>query len=68
MTYVIARTASKRPTLQHKLASDSVWPDSTECGLDITKWSRAYQAEPITEILCRKCARVNDRPNLGQRE
>lgn len=51
--YIIARTAAKRPTLQHKLANGLML--MTLCGLDTRNWSRAYQQQPITQILCKKC-------------
>ncbi|AUX83207.1 hypothetical protein SEA_REDFIELD_57 [Microbacterium phage Redfield] len=54
MTFILARTGKGRPTLQHALADDGV---HTVCGLDVTAWSRAYQKHPITEIVCRKCAK-----------
>jgi hypothetical protein len=53
-TYVVARSAKGRPTLQHALVS---W-NTTACGLDVTAWSRAYQEAPITEIVCKKCRRL----------
>jgi hypothetical protein len=51
--YVIARNEHGRPTLQHKLSpgTSSLLSCSTQ---DISQWSRAYQAEPIPEVLCRK--------------
>lgn len=55
MTYVLARTSSGRPALQHRTEDH----DQTLCGLDITKWSRAYTPTAIKEILCKKCSRVN---------
>jgi hypothetical protein len=51
MPFVVARTASKRPSLQHFTPDH----DKTLCGMDITVWSRAYMPEPIREILCVKC-------------
>lgn len=56
MTFVIARTASKRPSLQHILhPSDD---ESTLCGLNIRLWSRAYQKTAISQILCVRCGRI----------
>jgi hypothetical protein len=54
MPYVVARTMSKRPSLQH-FTSDH---DQTACGLDIRGWSRAYMKVEIREIFCLKCRRV----------
>lgn len=51
MPYVIARNAGGRPTLQH-YTSD--YRTST-CGLDITRWSRAYSEVKLREIICRNC-------------
>lgn len=51
MPYVVARTASKRPSLQHFTVDHEV----TSCGLDISIWSRAYMKTEIREILCLKC-------------
>lgn len=53
--WVIARTATGRPTLMHQLEED--YGDRSSCGLDVTQWSRAYKAEPIKEIACIKCAK-----------
>jgi hypothetical protein len=49
-TYVIARTASGRPTLQHKLRDGT--GSYTGCGHEITGWSRAYMNNRIEQILC----------------
>lgn len=54
--YVLARTPSRRPTLQH-VVSVNEDGERTACGLDITQWSRAYQPAPIAAILCLKCAK-----------
>ncbi|WNO27825.1 hypothetical protein SEA_HUWBERT_74 [Microbacterium phage Huwbert] len=51
MPYVVARTASKRPSLQHFTVDHEV----TSCGLDISIWSRAYMKTEIKEIFCLKC-------------
>ncbi len=51
--YVLARTGSGRPSLQH-VTEDM---DSTRCGMQISLWSRAYQSTPIKEILCKKCGK-----------
>lgn len=54
--FVIARTTSKRPSLQHILHPDD--PDYTLCGLNISLWSRAYQRSVISAVLCMKCGRL----------
>lgn len=51
MPYVVARTMSKRPSLQHFTPDH----DKTACGIDISGWSRAYMKTEIKEILCLKC-------------
>ena len=54
--YMIARTRSGKPTLQHRLqATDHT---QTVCGLDATRWSRAYQVYAISAIFCKKCQRA----------
>ena len=50
--YVIARTAARRPTLQHILTPG----ETTACGLDVSGWTRAYQRERIGQIACLRCA------------
>ena len=52
--YALARSATGRPTLQHRTTD----MNTTLCGLDMTSWSRAYQATPIREILCKKCRKI----------
>jgi hypothetical protein len=49
-TYVIARTAGGRPTVQHRI---SQVPTFTACGRDTSPWSCAYQTEPIEVIRCK---------------
>lgn len=56
MLYVIARNASDRPTLQHRLLDGSA--SQTLCGVKMTDWSRSYQTEPIKSVLCRRCAQA----------
>lgn len=57
--YVIARTRKGRPTLQHRVSdTDRV---RTLCGLFIEGWSRAYQKDPIPQILCTNCGRKEGR-------
>lgn len=51
--FTIARTAAGRPSLQH-LMEEGSW-DRTACGLPVSGWSRAWQTEPIKEVLCKKC-------------
>lgn len=53
MTFILARTATGRPALQHSLADDG---RTTKCGLDSHRWSRAYTPQPVLPILCKKCA------------
>ena len=52
---IIARAAGGRPSLQHALMLDD--PDRSECGLDVTRWSRAYTKFVIPQVMCQKCAR-----------
>lgn len=60
--YVIARTRSNRPSLQHAL---STGPNTlnvkaeymTACGIYMYGWSRAYQNKVIPEIFCYRCAK-----------
>ena len=51
--FVIARTARRRPTLQHQVSDADA--ARTSCGLDISAWSRAYQTSAIPQIICIKC-------------
>lgn len=53
MTFVMARTAAKRPTLQHILHDDSF--TLTLCGVTARGWSRVYMDDPIPILLCRRC-------------
>jgi len=55
MIFVIARTPSKRPSLQHKVHPED--EDFTLCGLYIRSWSRAYQRSAIPAVLCMKCGK-----------
>jgi hypothetical protein len=50
--YVIARNARGRPTLQHLLLPGVA--SITACGQQVELWSRAYQSDPIPEVLCKK--------------
>lgn len=54
--YVVARNHSGRPTLCHRVSTASA--SLTGCGADIRGWSRAYSAEPIEVIYCRRCAKT----------
>lgn len=54
ITFVLARTVSQRASLQHALREGTT--DETKCGRWIGEWSRAYQAKPIEEVLCHRCA------------
>lgn len=53
MTFVVARTGSGRPSLQHFTEDHEV----AICGLDMTAWSRHYTRYGFKEILCKNCAR-----------
>lgn len=55
--YIIARTASKRPTLQHILYGGSV--TLTLCGISARRWSRVYMGTEIPTLLCRRCQKVS---------
>lgn len=48
--YVIARTNSGRPSLQHLLPPGV--GSVTACGVDVSNWSRAYTHQPIPQVLC----------------
>jgi hypothetical protein len=52
--YCVARNASGRPTVQHKLPEGVA--SITCCGVEITGWSRAYMNFRIEELLCRRAA------------
>lgn len=51
--WVIARNARSRPTLCHRLNATG---RLTVCGQDISPWSRSYLSEPITAVMCKRCA------------
>lgn len=55
MTFILARTGSGRPSLQHVLDLEDL--DRSSCGLDISIWSRAYMRDAIPQILCKKCGK-----------
>lgn len=55
--YVLARTGSGRPSLQHRLIQGEQGEQFTACGMDTQFWSRAYQRTAITQILCKRCNR-----------
>lgn len=46
--FILARTATGRPALQHSLADDG---RATKCGLDSHRWSRAYTETAVTPII-----------------
>jgi hypothetical protein len=52
--YVVARNASGRPTLQHKLLDGGT--ALTLCGRNVSAWSCAYMHKKIDAIICRRCA------------
>lgn len=56
MTWVIARTKRKRPTLMHKIDPDNHF--STLCGVSLVGWSRAYSDRPIPQVQCLRCTRL----------
>lgn len=55
-TWVVARTARKRPTLMHMLDPDRA--GYTVCGVEVSGWSRAYFDAPIPQIECLRCKGV----------
>lgn len=55
--YIMARAASGRPTLQHRLSFQLNGEISTLCGLDTSTWSRAYFRQAIPELICKRCDR-----------
>ena len=55
--FIMARTATKRPTLQHILHDDSF--TLTLCGISALSWSRVYQDEEIPILICRRCRKIN---------
>ena len=56
--YVIARTARKKPTVQHKISGTSA--HYTVCGLDIRKWPwRYYQVEQMGAMVCHRCVKAD---------
>lgn len=57
--YVIARTFKKRPTLMH-IISDYQGSYLTVCGVVMEGWSRAYFDQPIPQVLCLRCQRMNN--------
>lgn len=54
--YVIARTASGRASLQHRLSDGSA--SRTLCGLVMDGWTRWYGNFRIDPVFCRTCARA----------
>lgn len=55
-TFILAPNRTGRPTLMHKRDRKSF--RYTACGVEMSGWSRVYMAQPILEILCRKCERM----------
>lgn len=56
INYVMARTHSKRPTLQHIVTNKG--DEYTLCGHDLTRWNRYWMDRKISVLLCRRCARI----------
>ena len=48
--FVIARNASGRPCLQHKLVDGQT--ERTACGRDLSNWSRELIRQRLDAILC----------------
>jgi hypothetical protein len=55
-TYVVARSASRRATLQHRVESPG--DIITSCGRSMVGWSRSFMARCIPEIYCLLCKRT----------
>lgn len=56
--FILGRTATKRPTLQHILHDNS--STLTLCGISALSWSRVvYQDEEIPILVCRRCYKLN---------
>jgi hypothetical protein len=53
--FVVARTGSGRPALQHVV--DAIGNSDTVCGYDMTEWNRFYMATKLSVLLCLKCKR-----------
>lgn len=53
--YVIARSYTGKPTVQHILVNNV----KTLCGLNFYHASRAYQAEVLGPLLCRRCEKLS---------
>jgi len=49
--YVIARNASGRPTVQHRLNDRD--NTRTGCGYDMSPWSRAYMNVKYKAVFCK---------------
>jgi hypothetical protein len=62
-TYVIARGAGGRATLQHRVegTGDSV----TCCCREMVGWSRSFMARCIEQIYCRACKRTEALPETS---
>ena len=57
-SYIMARSARNRPTLQHRLAFQYNGDVTTLCGQDTSAWSKAYFAKAIDQLICRRCVRL----------
>lgn len=64
LKYVIARTASHRPSLMHRVEPSDL--SQTLCGLDMTGWSREYLAAPLDTMVCWRCEPARN-PRKGWR-
>ncbi len=51
--YVIARTASKKPTLMHQINPQDT--NMTVCGWDMSAWSLVYFEKAFDVLMCRRC-------------
>lgn len=54
MAYILARTAARRPSLQHQTFDFEV----TTCGIHIDTWTQHQMSKAIPTILCQRCAKV----------
>jgi hypothetical protein len=60
--YAIARTATNRPTFQHRLVEGTT--DQTLCGRYIGHWSRYYSNTSWAVLLCKLCHKKEVRLGL----
>lgn len=54
MAYIIARTAARRPSLQHQTFDF----ETTVCGIKITEWTQHQMSRAIPTIACMRCTKV----------